>query len=169
MDVDNDGEASASAQPVQPTPVPVNYKSWKESTTGIPTRVVARFQDRAFQVHFKKEDLQGFDFSGRGLIVLYNKAAKLELYLSGDFTNEAARQVVFHASFGTFKEDLSLLEQITNVKPFLTRKQLDKMFRGMGDQNANRVQFSPVKILKWAKLSQASQTDYLSSKTKHTV
>lgn len=117
---------------------------------------------RIIKVKFLEEDIDGFDFSGRGLIVLYNKLNKHEFTFAGDFAPDQASEVVFHATFGTFAEDLSLLGQITSKKRWSNRKELGPSFLKMGTSE-KRAQFSPIKMNYWAKLSQASQTDLLAS------
>lgn len=106
------------------------------------------------------ELLKAFNVSGNGGFYLYNVCTNMRFSLEGQFTEEEAKQVVFHSIFGTFKEDLSILSQITNQGSWLNRESMGKSFRSQ--TSGKHVSFRPIKMNYYAKLASANQTGLLS-------
>lgn len=83
----------------------------------------------------------------------------VEFVLEGEFSEIEAAQVVFHTIFGTYKEDLTILEQITTLG---TREQIGKKFQGMTTCNKSST-FKPIKLTKYSKLTCSNQTGLLAT------
>lgn len=82
--------------------------------------------------------------------------------MEGEFNSVEAAQVVFHGIFGTYKEDLSILEQITNLGTWNTREQLGSKFQRMTMCKKSSI-FRPVKLMAYSKLASANQTGLLAT------
>lgn len=81
---------------------------------------------------------------------------KRKFTICGRMEVEKASQIVYHSIFGTFKEDLSILAQITGVSLWYTREQLGTCFRQQGSSEAmTRIEFPEMKY--YAKMSCANQ------------
>lgn len=65
--------------------------------------------------------LANFNVSGREAFHTYQLALKYDWEINGNLDDIQAAQASFHAIFGTFKEDLGILETITNLSKWLTR------------------------------------------------
>lgn len=52
----------------------------------------------------------------------------MDFKLQGKATTTQAIQIVYHCIFGTFKEDLSVLKEITNESTWQTREKMAKVF-----------------------------------------
>lgn len=74
---------------------------------------------------------------------------------------EMAAQIVFHGIFDTFKEDLSILSQITNIANLFTREEMGNCFRQPGKGSCNTKVVLP-QMKYYAKMSCANQTGLLS-------
>lgn len=72
-----------------------------------------------------------------------------------------ASQIAFHSLFGTYKEDLSILSQITNVGKWFTREELGTCFRSQGS-SSELTKFAFPEVTHYAKMSCANQTGMLS-------
>lgn len=75
------------------------------------------------------EVITEFNTMGRGWF-LYKKTSESGVtYTMNSFMKkEKAAQVVFYSIFGTYKEDLDILEQITNTGTWYTREKLGNCF-----------------------------------------
>ncbi|GLV38092.1 hypothetical protein CBL_10059 [Carabus blaptoides fortunei] len=62
--------------------------------------------------------LTKFNCSGSGGFYLYKLITQnpIKVTIQGSYTEENAAQVIFHGILGTYKEDLGILELMTNVK-----------------------------------------------------
>lgn len=72
-----------------------------------------------------------FNFSGIGMYKCWN-AMEGELFMPQTMRTEQAAQVFFHSTFGTYKEDLSILRQITTMDKWQTRRELGKFMEDFG-------------------------------------
>nr|XP_012152155.1 PREDICTED: uncharacterized protein LOC105664042 isoform X2 [Megachile rotundata] len=109
-------------------------------------------------------DLYGnFNFSGHGAFAFYKvfMSTKWKLNLNGA-TDSQAKQVCYHSMFGTYKEDLGILSQITNQATWDTREELDRIFQ-KANTTGTSITFEPVKQKFYSKMSQANQTALLTS------
>lgn len=100
------------------------------------------------------------DYSGKNMWPLYISANNKDWVLPGKLTKEQASQVVFHSIFGTYREDLSILEQVTNVQNWQTRSEVGSNFRGKGTSTTT-VTFQLPKMMFISKLSSAATTNLL--------
>lgn len=108
----------------------------------------------------KDKWLEKFNLSGFGGFWTYDKACNQAWSLGGVFTQEEAKQVVFHSIFGTYKEDLSLLSQITDCGTWYKRNRFGKgLFKGVNMHKASRLQL--IKLRFASKLASANQTGFL--------
>lgn len=80
--------------------------------------------------------------------------------IQGTMTEEVASQILYHSIFGTYKEDLSILSQITRTGNWYTREEMGNSFRNMTGGGA--VQLKPPIQVMYAKMSCANQTGMLS-------
>lgn len=108
-----------------------------------------------------KKFLRKFNCSGDGLFLCYkmccNNSKKTYSY-ECDLTQEKTSQIVFHAIFGTYKEDLGVLGQLTDTAHWYTREEM-----GAGFKKTQR-KLIPVKLPKlryYSKLCSANQTGFL--------
>jgi hypothetical protein len=78
--------------------------------------------------------LEFFSSTGNGGWYAYKKACLLKnkWMVAGQMEVEQASQIVFHGIFGTYKEDLSILEAITNVSNWYTREDMGDCFKQQG-------------------------------------
>nr|QMP82394.1 nucleocapsid protein [Hemipteran orthomyxo-related virus OKIAV183] len=103
--------------------------------------------------------LEGFNCSGRGAFYTYVEACKYKWSMTGDYTAEKASQVAFHAIFGTYKEDLSILEQITTTGNWYTREELGTCFK---KTLGRAIEFELPGLTHYAKMASANQSGLLS-------
>lgn len=76
-------------------------------------------------------NLQNLDFSGHGLLAFWNSLRTFQFSLRGNpaiLTPNLAGQALFHAVFGTHKENLNLLEWMTG-QHFDTRREVGDKFQ----------------------------------------
>jgi len=106
--------------------------------------------------------LKGFNVSGNGGFYFYKIISHLEFVYEGNLTPVEAKQVFFHAIFGTYKEDLTILEQITDLGTWNTREQIGTSFQKM-TTSGKYTRFVPVKMRKYSKLAAANQTGLLAT------
>nr|QMP82373.1 nucleocapsid protein [Lepidopteran orthomyxo-related virus OKIAV1731] len=104
-----------------------------------------------------------FSTTGAGGWYLYKKAMEgnIKFTMCSEMDKDKAAQIVFHSIFGTYKEDLSILSQITNIKTWFTREQLGDCFRCQGT-SSTVVNIDLPKVIYYAKMSCANQTGLLS-------
>lgn len=70
------------------------------------------------------ELLEGFNVSGKGGYYWYLGMCQHRWTLEGNVNENEARQIVYHSVFGTYKEDLTILSQITDQGTWNTREDL---------------------------------------------
>ncbi|KAG5866116.1 hypothetical protein JTB14_038093 [Gonioctena quinquepunctata] len=76
--------------------------------------------------------------------------------------NNEASQIIFHCIFGTYKEDLTILEQITDLGTWNTREYIGNEFKGMRT-GGNSVNTKPPQLKYYSKLTAANQTGLLAT------
>ncbi|KAJ2941449.1 hypothetical protein O0L34_g3666 [Tuta absoluta] len=74
-------------------------------------------------------------------------------------SEEMAQQVLFHAIFGTFKEDFGILEQITYNQTWFTREEIGQRFRSPLTGTSKTVNL--IKMRYYSKMSCANQSGLL--------
>lgn len=91
------------------------------------TRDEIKYDDSTYSV---ESILHAFNFSGYGAFLFYKLfcqyAWKVDL---NEGTEGMAREITYHSIFGSYKEDLSMLAQITDQGSWLTREQFGKVFQ----------------------------------------
>lgn len=60
-------------------------------------------------------------------------------------TEAQAKAILFHSVFGTYKEDLSILEVVTEHLRWSTRSEMGDCMKGMGTSN-KVVHINPIKF-----------------------
>ena len=95
--------------------------------------------------------LSNFDFSGVGAFSFYRAFQSQSWKYWGSVTDDIAKQVVYHSTFGTFKEDFGILGKITNCLTWKTRKEMAGCFKA--SPNDTKVTFDPVKQILYSKSS----------------
>lgn len=104
--------------------------------------------------------LRFFNTTGSGGWLLYKLCMARTWKMQGNMTEEVAAQVLYHSIFGTYKEDLSVLSQITKTGNWYTREEMGSSFRNMTGGNMVTLRL-PVQTM-YAKMSCANQTGMLS-------
>jgi hypothetical protein len=100
------------------------------------------------------------DFSGRGAFHFWNQlAGKTFRMKKGKLTERTANELLLHATFGTHKEDLSLVEFMTGHQ-FQTRKQIGDQLQERG-ASTEAIAVAIIPFKKVGKLANAAQTDLL--------
>lgn len=100
------------------------------------------------------------NFSGLSAFYLHKKACDIQWTFCTKFTAEEASQIVFHCWFGTYKEDLGVLSQITNSQNWFKRDELKDKFTKPNTEGKN-IQIKLIKLHHYSKMSSASQTGEL--------
>ncbi|CAH2088479.1 unnamed protein product [Euphydryas editha] len=72
----------------------------------------------------KVKFLEFFNTTGSGGWLLYKLCMNRSWNMQGLMTEEVASQIVYHSIFGTYKEDLSILSQITKTGNWYTREEI---------------------------------------------
>nr|QPL15348.1 nucleoprotein [Hymenopteran orthomyxo-related virus OKIAV175] len=104
-----------------------------------------------------------FNFSGQGAFLFYKIFMSLKWRMRlMDGTDTIAKQICYHAMFGTFKEDFGILSQITNVANWLTREEMGSVFKSTNTKGI-KMDFIPVQQLYYSKLAQANQSGLLTN------
>lgn len=67
-------------------------------------------------------------------------------------------EVVFHAMFGTYLDNLNVLEKITTKPKWHNRKELNAVFLKRGEKE--QILFSPILFKYVSKMAQALMTEY---------
>uniref|UniRef100_A0A8D9ESX8 Uncharacterized protein n=2 Tax=Cacopsylla melanoneura TaxID=428564 RepID=A0A8D9ESX8_9HEMI len=96
-------------------------------------------------------------FSGLDAVKINNDAATANLGYKAK-TKEGAEQIIFHGIWRTHIEELGILKFVTGVT-FKKRRELQVEFPEK--QKMATILVSPIKLLKFAKLSTACQTDLI--------
>lgn len=106
--------------------------------------------------------LDSLDLSGKGLFYSYKmlQKSKQKFNLEMDGTEEQAAQITFHTIFGTFKEDLGVLQAITNVGTWNTRQELGKAFAKSKETVRS---FNLPQLKYYSKLCSANQSEFHTS------
>jgi hypothetical protein len=113
--------------------------------------------------YYDEDMIEKFNVSGKGAFLCYKAIMEMDnITLIGDFTQQEASQILYHCIFGTYKEDLGVLAQITNCSTWYTREDLGRKFQGVGTSK-KEVAFKPIQQILYSKLSSANQTGMLSS------
>lgn len=103
------------------------------------------------------------DFSGKGAFMVYKNMCNLTGITMYANTDDAkAQQIIYHAMFGTFKEDLNLLAEITTCGTWNTRSELGKCFAGMGSSE-RQLNITLIRQRYWSKLASANISGLLSA------
>lgn len=100
------------------------------------------------------------DFSGKGAFYFYKLMCQSPVTYTLNINNEdMSRQILFHAMFGTYVEDLGILQFMTGFQHWLTRSEMSGAFTtmkasapGMGSGK----KFKPIPILYYSKLASAT-------------
>ncbi|KAK9681251.1 hypothetical protein QE152_g38432 [Popillia japonica] len=106
--------------------------------------------------------LKNFNVSGNGGFYAYMLLTHMHLYMEGTMDSIQASQILFHGIFGTFKEDLTILGQITSLATWQTREEMGNIFQ-KANTSGKRVTFRPPTLLYYSKLSSDNQTRKLAS------
>jgi hypothetical protein len=118
---------------------------------------------RGSRKFYSENAIERFNVSGRGAFLCYKEIMKMDnITLTGDFTQQEASQILYHCIFGTYKEDLGVLAQITNCSTWFTREDFGRKFQGVG-ASKKEISFKPIQQTLYSKLSSANQTGLLSS------
>lgn len=106
--------------------------------------------------------LKNFNVSGVGGYITYDICREVQWSIGGGMTNEEAQQVIFHSIFGTYKEDLSLLAQITNNANWYQRQMFGKdHLKNPNKEKAVKVQL--IKLNYGSEWASANQTAMLTT------
>jgi hypothetical protein len=102
------------------------------------------------------------DFSGRGLYAFWNSLKENSFTLKGGvaMTPDLASQALLHSVFGTYREDLSLLEWQTGMQ-FNTRREFGEAFKCKATKGYDRA-VKPIPFIYVSKLASAAQTRFFS-------
>nr|XP_033322045.1 uncharacterized protein LOC117218080 [Megalopta genalis] len=113
---------------------------------------------------YDTEDLlKTFDFTYHGAFAFYKifMSKRWKIRLNGA-TDTIAKQVCYHSMFGTYKEDLGILSQITNLADWCTRQEMKGVLRKVNTEG-DLIEFEPVKVVFYSELAQEYQTNLLRS------
>ncbi|QQO86215.1 nucleoprotein [Lake Chad virus] len=103
-----------------------------------------------------------FDFSGTGAYRMYSKmialAQQFPLKINVSDPNKA-RQILFHAMFGTHVEDFGILTAMTDVGDWLRRKDFEEEFKAMRASSAKvSGAFYPIALRYYSKVCSSLNT-----------
>lgn len=99
--------------------------------------------------------------TGRGLFATYmNKIVRFSYEMETHLTQDQASQLCFHSMFGTYTDNLYLLQEITNVGSWDTRNDFGDKIKGLGVEAPTRL-FDMPKFVFWAKMSTAMQSNMM--------
>lgn len=110
-----------------------------------------------------KEFTNFFSTTGAGGWFAYKCAMESDITftVAGNMEEEKASQIVFHSIFGTFREDLSILSQVTDVGKWFTREEMGGIFKQQGSSvEVTKIRLPRVKM--YAKMACANQSGLLS-------
>lgn len=100
--------------------------------------------------------------SGKGAFLFYKIMSAGKYELEGNFTESQARQLVYHACFGTFYEDFGFLKTITTEDKWYNREEFGDSLKRERTSDKSR-SFQPIEQVYYFKLAQASQTQRIVS------
>lgn len=105
-------------------------------------------------------NILNIDFSGKGLFALWNslKDEQFEIRGGRKMTPDIASQVLLHSVFGTYRENLVLVEWMTG-RGLQTRREFGEVFRCKATDGSN-VKASIIPFQYVSKLASAAQTDF---------
>lgn len=108
------------------------------------------------------ERLMEVGFSSKKAALLYNKS--LSGTVPAGVDKEFARQVTFHAIFGTQGEDQGILQFMTNNKTWATRKEIGKeMFKLMNGNTDGGQKVDLIKLNYYSKSITSSQNQWMAT------
>lgn len=108
-----------------------------------------------------KRVAEEYDFSGRGSVVAYQRAALENYSWTSCSTNDAhAKQIFFHSVYGTHFEDLGVLQGLTATENWNPRSQLNDVFKKTGGKV---FKFKPYSLVYASKLSSACGTKMINN------
>lgn len=106
------------------------------------------------------EVFKAMDYSGSGMYHFWNKLSGTVFKMKkGKLDERTASELLFHGTFGSHKEDLSLL-QYTTGHEFQTRKDIGDKLKARG-QSTDLIDVKIIPYTKIGKLANAAQTDLL--------
>lgn len=117
------------------------------------------FTNTENKIILESANIESFDFSSIGLFT-FMASLKNEKYLFPEMDLETARQIVYHASYGTHFEDLSILAQLTTNATWMSRQQMGNVFQKLGSKTTV-VEITPIVNTKASKFRSALLTDIL--------
>nr|QMP82385.1 nucleocapsid protein [Dipteran orthomyxo-related virus OKIAV195] len=120
-----------------------------------------RLPNTPITIDMLPDSIKTMDFSGAGAYRLWDDASKSSYTIrkGKGMTVKTAKELVFHATWGTQKEDLGLLEWMTGHE-FQTRREMGDQFQGRGSSGSSAL-FQLIKFRRVSKLANASQTDFI--------
>lgn len=99
--------------------------------------------------------------TGRGLFATYmNKIVKFSYEMETHLTPDQAAQLCFHSMFGTYTDNLNVLQEITDFGSWDTRNDFGDKIKGLGIDAPVRMFHLP-KFILWAKMSTAMQSNMM--------
>lgn len=107
-------------------------------------------------------NVRNLDFSGHGLLHFWNHSSGYSFQIRGDPTKlipTTASQLVFHAVFGSHKENLNLVKWMTGTD-FLTRREIGDAVRERSSSGLT-VKVQVIRFVRFSKLASASMTQLL--------
>lgn len=108
---------------------PSEYKGycydWKDNKIiSTPSQLISGSMETEPELH----DLGCWDMSGKGAALIYKKAQENKsgwtMPKTAEMTSEIGRQCTFHAIWGSFCEDFSLLKWMTDKRQWLKRREM---------------------------------------------
>ncbi|CAH2243224.1 jg18711 [Pararge aegeria aegeria] len=113
-----------------------------------------------FYMWSKKGNGFQWRFSGSPMLKLYNSFAKdVKFRMRSGASPLLTSEAIFHAMFGTYLEDLSILQQITNHPKFHQRKDMNSIFLKRSEKNP--IFIAPIQFKYVSKMAQALLTKSL--------
>nr|DBA44342.1 TPA_asm: nucleocapsid [Diachasmavirus orthomyxi] len=104
--------------------------------------------------------LEHFTFSGRGFYMAYKLAQDLKWEMAGKGLDApSAQQIVFHACFGSHKEDFGILPVISDVANWKRRVDIKDMYKEHSGTHLVNSQF--IKLNYYSKMSSANPSGLL--------
>ncbi|KAK9877656.1 hypothetical protein WA026_019326 [Henosepilachna vigintioctopunctata] len=112
--------------------------------------------------HTMEDFLYLFNVSGNGGFYTYSLATHFAWEMEGDMSEHVAKQICFQSIFGTFKQDLSILSEITNQGTWNTKEDMESCFKKMTTCGKSS-KFYPIALKFYSELCSANMTGLLSS------
>nr|QWC36500.1 NP [Bemisia tabaci Quaranja-like virus 3] len=114
-------------------------------------------------INYMPDKFDDFGFSSKKAALIYSIHGKEMVIPKVD--KAKARQILFHAIFGTGSEDHGILSKITNEAKFLTRESFDADFFKSFFGSSEIIKVDGVKLIYFAKSVEASQCRWLNTGT----